>query len=532
MTILEVAYVEDELSQFKKFGPILEKCFSTTGLEVSVTHLKSAETFAKHVKENRPHIVVVDLKIGKDEVEGLRLISRYKDEMPYAVFCLLSREKVAFSQFGNHHPNPDFIISKVGIGSAWGKYHEFVRDEILKKVRRAFIEKIEYTKPFGEIFEELHSRDSDPQKISEIDVRSIVEQVAFAGHIASTANVYKKVILEPLLGGYSGAIVLKMRVFRNSIDNIVGVLKISPIEFSELEFRNYEKYVKWTLPYTWRVEVLGTARTRSFGGVCYSFVFDGQGSPNELTSYFQSGTANSVSIVCETIFNPQSRTWYSNVRDTGKDLSEYFSDKPFFKDSKQIESRENVLIEVLEKKMNFSHFEITDKTIDIDGIRFPRPMRLLFTNNWTNALETICHGDMNANNIMYEPKSGTIAFIDFLRTGLNHIYRDFISLESSVRLDWKSSKSKRKFRTLYEDEMRGFSLDPAITHASYLKRCVEIRRTAEQNFRPVPMTQYYFGAVIHFWWLSVRFDHWSDAAYQRLCLGTLCALKNLEAELG
>lgn len=531
MPDLQIAYIEDEIGQYRKYRPILEACLSDPSYTVTFKHFKSSQSFAEFAKSHHPHVVIVDLKIGANENEGLRLIAKHKPDMPDSVFCLLSRERVTFNQFGNNFPNPDFIMSKVVLGGKWNRYHEYVRKEILDRVRRAFIDTIEFSKPFKEIFDELHSRESSPQKISEVEVRSILEQVAFAGHVTNSANSYKTVLLEPLPGGFSGALVLKIRVFRNGIDNIVGVVKISPLESAEMEFRNYEKYVKWTLPYTWRVEILGTARTRAFGAVCYSFVFDGQGSPHVLSDYFRSGDKKVIPLVGKTIFNPAKRTWYSNVRDTDQDLSDYFSSKPFFSDFKQIESRERKFFQIIETRCGTNTVIIEDETIAVDGTKFPRPMRLLFTNEWGTTKETICHGDMNANNVMFEEKSRTIAFIDFLGTGYNHIYRDFVSLESSVRLDWLAARSEPDFFALLEDEVSAVDLQSESVVNEYLKQCIAIRKMAESNFHPISMRQYYFGAAIHFWWLAVRFDDWSDEAYKRLCAGTLAALGHLESEL-
>tara|TARA_B100000780_G_C20727286_1_gene289024 strand:+ start:203 stop:433 length:231 start_codon:yes stop_codon:yes gene_type:complete len=42
--------------------------------------------------------------------------------------------------------------------------------------------------------------------------------------------------------------------------------------------------------------------------------------------------------------------------------------------------------------------------------------------------ECLSHGDMNANNMIFDEKTKTISFIDFEKTGFWHVYRDFISL--------------------------------------------------------------------------------------------------------
>ena len=528
MAILRIAYIEDEDNQHRKYSPIIGRLFASGVYKVEVQRFVSESAFSDYAKNIHPHIVIVDMKIDKVEFEGLRIIAKFKDAMPYSVFCVLSRESLTFTKLGVHRPNADFLISKVVLGSLDEDYLTYVRRAVLSRVRRAFIGEIVIEGQFDEVFGKLYSRDSDPKHISEIEVRSIVEQVTFAGDVSNESNIYRRVLLEPLPGGYSGAIVLKMRVFRNGSDNIIGVIKISPVEFSELEFANYERFVKWTLPYTWRVEVMGTARTSSFGAVCYSFVFDGQGTPRAVSDFLREGNTSIIPIIAETIFNPAKKTWYGNVRDTKRDFSDYFSSVPFFRDARQMEHREQRFIEVLRNVFPDEKMDISNDKLFVNGNYFPRPAYYLFSNEWSSVLETVCHGDMNANNIMYEERSGTIAFIDFQRTGFNQIFRDFVSLESSVRVDWIEAKADFDFSALLKEELKALELDEKKVRQLYLKQIILIRKKAEENFFPIGLRQYYFSTIIHLWWLLVRFDHWSPTGYRRLCIGVLASLKWLE----
>ena len=524
---LQAVYVEDDDKQFTKFGRILESLLHASAYDLDLRRFKTRHEVRTFLKEHRPHVVIVDNKLSSaDEFEGLRIISEAKPEHPDTVFCLLSREKIEIRQFGLRTPNPDLIVSKVFLGAKEDGYRTYVRDIVLKSIHRSFIEDIEWMGAFDEIFRMLKAKDAERRPISPHEVKSILEQVTFAGDITSPANQYDRMKVWPMPGGYSGAVVLKFVLQRGRIDRVFGVLKLSPIESAEQELLNYNRYVKWTLPYTWRVELLGTARTEKFGGMCYSFVFDGQGEPRAATEYFREGDSSVIEAMQETVFNSEKKTWYSDVRATGQDASEYFSSPPFFREAKQVEAREKALTERLSNAFPAEIVSLEEAALKVGEIEVPRPSHLIFTNTLGEVTECICHGDLNGNNVMFEKNSGALSFIDFQSTGYHNIFRDFVSFESSVRLDWRECPNEpNSLRDYVAFEQALITRASASVLPEYVTQCGQVRHAAFANFERSDL--YVVAALIHFWWLAVRFDDWTPHAYRRLLGCVVASLKHL-----
>lgn len=68
---------------------------------------------------------------------------------------------------------------------------------------------------------------------------------------------------------------------------------------------------------------------------------------------------------------------------------------------------------------------------------------------------TVCHGDLNSNNIMVSDNND-ITFIDFQETGRGHVFEDFVTLESSLRIyidaEMHVAPSQRNLKKLIDAE--------------------------------------------------------------------------------
>ncbi len=356
--------------------------------------------------------------------------------MPECVMCLITREVLKSPQFGLRIPNPDFIIDKNHLGGE-NKYKEYVGKRILALLRRGESVSIDWKTPFAEAFSSF--KDARGKKADEEEVQSLIEQCLFNGDVSDSG---KAVLIDRLAGGRSGSAVLSCRMKGAINYGITGVIKISHRKNADVEIDNYNKYVKWVLPYTWKVEILGTGITETLGAICYSFAFDGSGKPNSATDLLRAADSHIVPLVCSSIFSPTSKTWYSQILETSLDASQYFQRPPFFQRATQIQDREEKLLQKFIDVFGDS-FVVTESSISLFGRKAPRPNHLLFTNDWGRVEECISHGDLNANNILVNSSKDSVVFIDFQNTGRHHIYRDFISFESSIRIDWAITITKR-----------------------------------------------------------------------------------------
>jgi hypothetical protein len=201
--------------------------------------------------------------------------------------------------------------------------------------------------------------------------------------------------------------------------------------------------------------------------------------------------------------------------------------------SSQVQEREDKLTQRFSEAFG-DHFSCDGEHFKLFELEAPRPNRLIFTEDWGPVEECICHGDLNANNILVNTSGHRMAFIDFQSTGFHNIFRDFVSLESSVRIDWSGDVLDHEMREQFEREI--LAVEGDLTGLTgYLAEVCKIRHAALSNFPIIPggnrRAQYLIASFIHFSWLATRFDDWTGAGYRRLLLGAyanLLALAKLQ----
>lgn len=531
--MIKIAVVDDEPKQAARGARLMHEAFVKLGVETKISEYvydislapdKVLSTLEAAIVRDRPHILVCDNKAGRNEAWGQTFIARMKILLPETVMGLLTREILKSSQFGLRTPNPDIIVDKGQLGGE-PAYREYIARRFLQGLKRTSNISVEWISPFESIFSTF--RDSRGRRASTEEVSSLLEQCLFDGGVDQPE---KKVVIDRLAGGRSGSVVLNCHLSGELSYGVTGVVKISRAKEAQLEIENYNRFVKWVLPYTWKVEILGTGATEGMGAICYSFAFDGNGKPKSCTDLLRSCDGEIVRSVCSSIFNPTSKTWYSQLRGAGSDGSEYFQNARFFAKAAQIQEREEKLIARMSQHFG-DQFSANDRQLSLFGISVLRPARLLFTEDWGDVEECVCHGDLNANNILVNSKGGGIAFIDFQNTGYHNIFRDFVSFESSVRIDWGGALAADELEELFLLEI-DIAENSEITDRDYLTHIASVRRAAFGNF-PIDSlgrrrNLYLLAAFVHFSWLVTRFDDWSREGYLRLMIGAFASLVALD----
>jgi hypothetical protein len=157
---------------------------------------------------------------------------------------------------------------------------------------------------------------------------------------------------------------------------------------------------------------------------------------------------------------------------------------------------------------------------------------LLFTEDWGEVEECLCHGDLNAGNILVNSQHNRAAFIDFQNTGFHNIFRDFVSFESSIRIDYNDGDTRLSPNIALKNEIQLSNGNEGVW-SGYLAEISKVRGVAFANF-PVSegsnrKSLYLIASYIHFSWLVTRFStDWSPEAKRRLCLGAFASLCGLE----
>jgi thiamine kinase-like enzyme len=569
-----VTYVAESDEQSQVFSPRIHSIFRRLEIAARMVKCKyEVASFEKYILEERPQVVFIDIITEDSDKRRLEACSQILDitrKFPDVLFVGLARLPIDVSRLGTSLPAYMSIASKLHLDNAdsdgaMPSYIDYLAENIGKSVKRCSVQRITILESSGktlvltkslvqggspvqsniEIGSIPHSvvrgmcrlraiKETDSNlAIAAIDLFSIIESACKDGAENHHIN---EVELSVLSGGYSGAIVSAVKL-RNASSTrkteVRGVLKMSRRKESIKEHSNYHGHVKWTLPYTWRVDVLGFGETAAIGGVCYSFVLSGSSAPIPVAECLRRGDSRAIELTLKKIFSPDQQTWYSTLQNTERKLEDYYFKKPFFRDINDIRHFQSRLNEIL-VEMGVKIDERPSEIVAEVGRKKFRLERLetLKTMDFGTLTQCISHGDMNANNMIVNDHVDSLAFIDFEKTGFWHVYRDFISFESSIRLDFNSLKRVKpddadfRDRFAWESVLASaeFNLPMTGKIPEYIALVHRVRRSASLNHSR-SFREYLLGTLVHHWWLLVRFydELWTKKQRERLAAMVLAS---------
>lgn len=537
--VLRAVYYEDDDDQYTTFAPHLQRILEYKSARVEIVRTVTREDL-QAMMQARPHVVFCDNQHGKDRrQEGMHQISRLKPLHPDTLFCLVTREAFQTKSLASYTPNPDVFIYKAQLGTT--SYDCYLGHKFRKLICRSPMPPVNPRldlKKEGPTHREKHVL--QPEKL-----HSILEQVVNAVGVPVPVSEFKSAELEVIKGGFSGSGVYSLRVTReDGRDNIPAVLKISERGNALREFENYLKFVKWRLPYIWRVDVLGTAYTGRFGAICYSLAMGGFAQPSAVNTYIRNGQVDVIDKVLESVLHSKNQTWYGEQRDTGQDIQDYFSRPTFYRTSVRREILEEAFYAYMEESLQEvgQDFYQTQDFLQVFGTRYPKIDALIFSNEWGTVTECVCHGDMSGNNLLYAGEGSPVVFIDFQDTGFWHVFRDFVSFETSVRLEFPDDRLES------EDDLAMFkrylTAERALADAQqgkigreygYASRAADIRVAAKSNFENEPFALYLVANIVHTLWIFEKSRKWGVHKRLRLAatiLESTIALAQIRLQRG
>jgi hypothetical protein len=536
---LRAIYFEDDNQQFATFAPHLQRILSYKSARAEVIRASTRDDLQALMK-SRPHVVFCD-NDHKDlgPQEGVYQISRLKPHHPDTVFCLVTREAFHTRSLASYTPNPDVLVYKAQLGTT--AYDHYLGRIFRRQIRRS---------PMPPVMSQLDFKKDGPSHrerhiLQPEELHSILEQVVDAEGVPVLAFEFKSAELEVIKGGFSGSGVYSLNVTReDGRSNIPAILKISERERATHEFENFLKFVKWRLPYIWRVDVLGTAYTGNFGAICYSPAMGGFAQPSAVNTYIRNGHFDVIEKVLGSVLHSRNQTWYGEQRSSGVDIRDYFSRTNFYRTSARREVLEDEFYAYIEKSLNEAgqDFHQTQAYLQVFDTRYAKIDALIFSNEWGKVSECVCHGDMNGNNLLYAGEGSPVVFIDFQDTGFSHVFRDFVTFESSIRLECPDDRLDN------EDDLAMFKRYLAVERAlaaaqwskidrehGYVSYASDIRAAANSNFGAEPLALYLVANVVHTLWLFEKSRKWAVHKRLRLAatiLESALALYKLRSEAG
>jgi CheY-like chemotaxis protein/thiamine kinase-like enzyme len=462
---------------------LLEDFFSCEFIEFS-----DQNKLIEYIENNIVDIIVSDLSLGnKEDFNGLNLVRSIKDRYPEILVIGNSAGAPNYRQTSSKLPTFDIYIDKAKLFnmSSDSDYEKHIKDLIeIKFNKNIFVE----IKEDSEISEKFQNRENR-------DLTSIIQQCTYTGISNNKDNPFiNYVTLRPLTGGRSESDVYKLTASLPDPQNdcLPAVLKISTHEKAKKELQNYNRFVKWLLPYTWRVDILGVGFTKKWGAICYSFVLSNQEKFDSLTYYIEKKNNDVIEHVYNQIFATDKQKWYRIIREEESISKRYF--ERYFNcgdGTKETNSFKTYIQQFFTDTM-YDANEVT-----VDKQKYPIPYDCLFTEKH-NQKYAICiiHGDLNGNNIIIS-ENKQILFIDFQDTGFGHVFEDFIALECSIRLSYPIEVNKSKSIDYLNFELNIENDFETSFDSKYKEHINNIRKLAFENFKTEDKKNYYYGLAAY-----------------------------------
>lgn len=428
MKRLRVSIVDDEQKRHKALKERWLDVFSRASLSVEISAYDDFSA-VEEILGNRPHACIVDnvveVTTGNRTREidnrGIDFIAENKNEHQDTFFILSTKESFSIDVLGNKLPNPDLIVPKTLLASE--HYRKALGEVISRKLSRAAFTNLNIPQP-----EESAAVDSIRPELE-----SIIEQCLFPFSRAPNSAPIQQVNLKALGGGYSGSKVYKLHAFdTDNRKNVALVFKLSEGDSISREVACYNSFVRLQMPHDLRVDLLGYGEAGTHRGALYAFAFGDTEEVKPLSSFTRAGDYSLLAKVVNSFFHSESIGWYKRPK-FEKSVESFYSDSEEYsskKDAKRLEALKQFCKEQLAIEADVG----LDK-VSIGGIKSKFIRKQLWKFDSRQVPTWICHGDFNTNNILVGRSDSSVAVIDFEYSGPDCAYKDFISLECSLRVD-------------------------------------------------------------------------------------------------
>ena len=479
-----------------------DSVFPNIGVSFQYDVASSISELSTKIK-NRPHLALIDNNYGTDENAGLRFISEHRHQYPDVIFWLVTNFDFETKVLGTSYPGPDLIVQKSFIQESG--YSKFLANEFKRLLKRTSVSRVS-------IAMNAIDKTEIEKRVPKEELRSLIEQCLFEETPKIQSSEFE-VTLKPLTGGFSGSLVFKQIIDEGPEVSIPDtVVKIDTKLRVNEELYAFNKSVRWQLPHNRRVDLIGNGETTDSAAICYGFVLGGNEQTLTATEALQSERVTqgraAVKSVIDNLFLSKGG-WYSETPNDGSDFRSYFSALSEFSVRKD-NRRDNGLKQFLEEysesigcdlKKDQSGYLIDNK-FKIFDVR-----KVIFSQKKIGNIRTcLCHGDLNSNNVFVNSKTKALGTIDFSDSGSNHIARDFVSFESSVRAESTHNKSvELEFDKLVEiekltlNEFENNSRDGRSDYPEYIELIQKVRMSFCKTFGNDYFAQYAAALLMHTW---------------------------------
>ncbi|WP_171132540.1 phosphotransferase [Ruegeria sp. HKCCA5014] len=532
---LEAVLIEDDREDAKFYKPIWQRILEKVWPEVRLNVQENFDDVSSFV-DNRPHVAIVDNVLQTDKGErdnqGLALISQLKSEHEDTLFILFTRESFTIESLGYRTPNPDVIVTKTPLPNE--DYENSIASQISERISRLPIRSIDFDSP----------DDLNEEELDLLTAQSLVEQClyslqAFRKEFGRSFDAIDKVRLSRLGGGRSGAGVFKCEILRKtSTNNSQFVFKYTNWEDIGGEIDNYHRHVRLQIPHHVRVDLVGVGRVGAYGAALYGFAFGGTEIVSSLTKPISEGRVEELFSFIDNVVCRDAIGWYQFKNDV-LDVEEYFNNGLEYSPSKDSRRLEGL-------KHNLSDYfpgidgKVTDRSVEFGEMSLDHVRNCLRKIRGENLPLFVSHGDLNSNNVMVFLGGSQFSLIDFEYTGLDTVYKDFVSLELSLRLYFPSEPDTDNIQlwlsaesdlvdALEENTHNDFAYLPEDARELYenvLKLRIKAKEFIEGRKAQFSTAQYEYALAFHLFKVAALPD-WGKLEFPRLFFSYLASLDAL-----
>jgi hypothetical protein len=484
------------------------------------------------IKSKYIDAIFCDITLGSKGGEnklGLETVKDLKENYPEIIVCGISGADITYRMTANHKNIPTFDLFIDKIRHDDEDYKNYIKNEM----NRIFCLNV----GIDVNTDNLNGKGKKFFEKEKSLFLRLLKRITFTTHESEEGISVQKITLYPTNGGYSSSCVYKMICQTANGEPVINsVIKCSKKTYVLKEIRNYQNYVKWYLPYTWRPEMLSYALGKDFGMICYSFVNNDTTLFSSLTDCITLGKYKKVDSAIEKIFSGSTKQWYSenNCDFIEGSINNYYR-KLYFNQSKEEENGKRTIqtipYNIVEETLKKLGGTIEHERYIIERESFPM-VETLFTNHVANKYQQcICHGDLNTNNILLS-KGGELIFIDFQDTGKGHVFHDFVVFEMCLRL------YQPQHKTLKFNDLLKFEIDVSNNNFSFAKRnsiwprIQRIRALAIENFSSKDFKSYYLSMAMRAFRLFRAFKNsecWEAKILLAILLANLLKLEKLSS---
>lgn len=474
-------------------------------------HVKTAGSSAGTLRllaRERFHVVVLDVRLDETDegnTEGLDLMHRVRAVDPTTAIIILTG--YADLDMVTEALRPD----EKGISPAFDFVEkDKISQDLLPGIQRALESVVRINDDLVIQDEEdffnkaaRRLRFVETRKPPDRDLQQEIEEL-----FRKLFSDCQEIAVYPVSQGFSGTVVVKVKPhYWDRGPGEAVIAKCGERSAVEREVTAYDTRVRGVVGGHRLPQRLDLARTRSLGGIIYSFAGVPVGEVRDFATLYQEESLSEMEKVIEKLFRETCFPW---SREECSPKFFYFTDHYRSLLGLKQTALETAFNKMLESKRN-KCFELADgigetiRLIDQD-VSLPNPVWFVGKHPLfcSTHLCTV-HGDLNGWNVLVD-KHGDVWLIDFGKCGEGHLLQDFTALESFVKFSLVSTDDLSAF---YEWE-RGllafadFRDGPSLVNNLGIEKLdkafatvCKIRHMAYEIVGEHDMTEYYIGLLFH-----------------------------------